>query len=104
MSDNRTGTLEEIRSETGIDADEPSMYKVLLLNDDYTTMDFVVDILRFVFHKKEEEAIAIMFNVHKNGEGICGIYTFEIAEAKVNIVHSLARENGFPLKCIMEKE
>ncbi|MFO7963587.1 MAG: ATP-dependent Clp protease adapter ClpS [Desulfobacterales bacterium] len=84
--------------------DEPPFYKVMLLNDDYTTMEFVVEILRYVFHKKSDEAIAIMLNVHRSGLGICGVYPFEVAETKVDMVHSLARENGFPLKCVMEKE
>lgn len=83
---------------------EPSMYKVLLLNDDYTSMDFVVDILTTVFHKSVEEAVQIMMNVHKNGSGLCGVYTYEIAETKVETVHSLAEENGYPLRSTMEKE
>ncbi len=83
---------------------EPSMYKVLLLNDDYTSMDFVVDVLTTVFHKSVDEAVQIMMNVHKNGNGICGVYTYEIAETKVETVHSLAEENGYPLRSTMEKE
>lgn len=83
---------------------EPSFYKVLLLNDDYTSMDFVVDILTSVFHKSTEEAVQIMMNVHKNGSGLCGVYTYEIAETKVETVHSLAEENGYPLRSTMEKE
>ena len=83
---------------------EPSMYKVLLINDDYTSMDFVVDILTTVFHKSVDEAVQIMMNVHKNGSGLCGVYTYEIAETKVETVHSLAEENGYPLRSTMEKE
>ena len=83
---------------------EPPMYKVLLLNDDYTTMDFVVDVLKYVFQKSTEEATQIMLNVHNNGVGVCGIYPYEVAETKVNTVDALAREHGFPLKCTMEKE
>ena len=83
---------------------EPSMYKVLLLNDDYTSTDFVVDILTTVFHKSVDEAVQIMMNVHKNGSGLCGVYTYEIAETKVETVHSLAEENGYPLRSTMEKE
>jgi ATP-dependent Clp protease adaptor protein ClpS len=95
---------EHIRSETGKKVKEPSMYKVLLLNDDYTTMDFVVEVLRFVFHKSVEDATLIMLKVHHNGVGLCGIYPFEVAETKVNTVNALARERGFPLKCTMERE
>ncbi|MFZ5571214.1 MAG: ATP-dependent Clp protease adapter ClpS [Thermodesulfobacteriota bacterium] len=83
---------------------EPPMFRVLLHNDDYTTMDFVIEILMSVFKKTPEEATQIMLNVHRRGVGICGIYTHEIAETKVDAVHSLAQENGFPLKCSMEKE
>ena len=82
----------------------PSLYKVLLHNDDYTTMEFVVEVLRRVFNKPFEEATMIMLNVHRSGLGLCGIFTYEIAETKVDMVHTLARERGFPLKCTMEKE
>jgi ATP-dependent Clp protease adaptor protein ClpS len=95
---------ERLRSETDKKVKEPSMYKVLLLNDDYTTMDFVVEVLRFVFHKSVEDATQIMLNVHHNGVGLCGTYPFEVAETKVNTVNALARERGFPLKCTMERE
>ncbi len=83
---------------------EPAMYKVLLLNDDYTAMDFVIEVLRFVFHKSIEDATQIMLNVHHNGVGLCGIYSYEVAETKTNTTGALARERGFPLKCIMERE
>jgi ATP-dependent Clp protease adaptor protein ClpS len=97
--------LEEgVSSETGAEVKEPAMYKVLLLNDDYTTMDFVVEVLRFVFHKSVEEAMQIMLNVHHSGIGLCGIYPYEVAETKVNTVQALARERGFPLKCTLERE
>jgi len=82
----------------------PPMYKVLLHNDDYTTMEFVVRILETVFHKTTAEATRIMLNVHERGIGICGVYTCEVAETKVESVHYVARENGFPLKCSMEEE
>ncbi len=82
----------------------PSMYRVILHNDDYTTMEFVVEILMTIFGKSLEKAYEIMLNVHKNGIGICGIYTFEIAETKVNAVHKLAGDRGFPLRSTMEKE
>ncbi len=90
--------------DVGEELTEPPMYKVLLLNDDYTTMDFVVDVLKYVFYKSTEEATQIMLNVHNNGVGVCGIYPYEVAETKVNTVDALAREHGFPLKCTMEKE
>ena len=95
---------EEVTDETKDEVREPSMFRVLLHNDDYTTMEFVVEILITVFNKSPEEAVEIMLNVHRKGIGICGVYTFEVSETKVNIVHVLARENGFPLKCTMEKE
>ncbi len=95
---------EHILEKTRDKISEPPMFKVLLHNDDYTTMEFVVDILMHVFKKVEDDAIRIMLNVHKAGIGLCGIYTYEIAETKVEQVHSLANENGFPLKCTMEKE
>ena len=83
---------------------EPPLYKVLLHNDDYTTMEFVVQILMIVFKKSSEDAVRIMLNVHHKGIGICGVYTYEVSETKVNSVHTLARQHGFPLKCTMEKE
>lgn len=95
---------EQVDSKTDTEVDEPPMYKVMLLNDDYTTMDFVVEVLVYVFQKPPEEATLIMLNVHRKGVGVCGIYPYEIAETKVNLVENLARENGFPLKCIMERE
>jgi ATP-dependent Clp protease adaptor protein ClpS len=95
---------ESVRSETDQEVDEPPMYKVMLLNDDYTTMEFVVEVLVYVFQKSAEQATRIMLNVHRSGVGVCGIYPFEIAETKVETVDNLARENGFPLKCIMERE
>ena len=95
---------EEVTDESKDEVREPSMFRVLLHNDDYTTMEFVVEILITVFNKSPEEAVEIMLNVHRKGIGICGVYTYEVSETKVNIVHVLARENGFPLKCTMEKE
>ena len=95
---------EEVISESKDEVREPSMFRVLLHNDDYTTMEFVVEILITVFNKSPEEAVEVMLNVHRKGIGICGVYTYEVSETKVNIVHVLARENGFPLKCTMEKE
>ena len=95
---------EHVESETDQEVEEPPMYRVLLLNDDYTTMEFVVEVRVYVFQKSPEEATRIMLNVHRKGVGVCGIYPYEVAETKVDTVETLARENGFPLKCIMERE
>ena len=83
---------------------KPQLYKVLLHNDDYTTMEFVVAILYTVFHHGEVEATRIMLHVHRSGIGVAGVFTFEIAESKVQKVAELAREAGFPLLCTMEPE
>ena len=82
----------------------PSQYRVLLLNDDYTPMEFVVAVLQKFFNKGREDAAQIMMHVHQHGVGECGVYTYEVAETKVDTVDTLARENGFPLKCIMERD
>jgi len=79
------------------------LYKVLLHNDDYTTMEFVVEVLRKVFSKSPVEATQIMLNVHKSGIGVCGVFVEEVAETKVEMVHHLAKNNGFPLQCSMEE-
>lgn len=81
---------------------EPKKYRVLMHNDDYTTMDFVVEVLMKVFHKNESEATSIMLAIHHNGWGDCGIYTAEVAESKVDRVHRIAKSAGFPLRCSME--
>jgi len=94
---------ETTASKTKDEVREPSMYKVFLLNDDYTTMDFVIEVLMAVFSKTVEDASSIMLRVHREGTGLCGAYILEVAETKVSTVHNLARENGFPLKCSMEK-
>jgi len=83
---------------------KPSMYKVLLLNDDYTPMEFVVHVLERFFSKGREEATRIMLHVHQKGVGICGVYTFEVAETKVTQVMDFARKHQHPLQCTMEKE
>lgn len=82
---------------------EPTRYKVLLHNDDYTSMEFVVYVLKSVFSKSEAEAIQIMLNVHRKGKGVCGVYTAEVAETKVALVRQLAKKEGNPLKCTMEE-
>ena len=82
---------------------EPTQYKVLLHNDDYTTMEFVVYVLMNIFHKTLEEAEHIMLEIHTAGKGVCGIYTYEIAETKVHQVKEMAKSNGFPLLATMEE-
>lgn len=95
---------DEAESITREELTEPPMYRVLLHNDDFTTMDFVVQILMLVFSKNSDEATRIMLNVHRKGIGLCGVYTYEVAETKVDTVHALAREHQYPLKCTMEKD
>lgn len=82
---------------------KPSMYNVLLLNDDYTPMEFVVMVLEKIFNKKQEEATQIMLHVHKNGVGVCGTFTYEVAESKCKSVMDMAKKNEHPLQCTMEK-
>ena len=82
---------------------KPSMYNVLLLNDDYTPMEFVVMVLEKIFNKKQEEATQIMLHVHKNGIGVCGTFTYEVAESKCKSVMDMAKQNEHPLQCTMEK-
>lgn len=92
--------LERTRQETK----KPELFKVFLLNDDYTTMDFVVDVLESIFHKQPAEAFRIMMMVHTQGKGLCGMYPHEVAETKVDTVVERAREHGFPLRAAMEPE
>lgn len=93
----------EVETETVIsnDIEEPRQYEVVLLNDDYTTMDFVIDVLMRFFRKTAGEAEYIMLQVHQNGSGVCGIYPHDIAETKVGQVIDYARSNGHPLMCVM---
>ncbi len=104
MSNSKSIFDEELEVKSRQKTKKPPLYKVFLLNDDYTTMDFVVHVLELVFHKSTIEATQIMLHVHKKGMGLCGTFTKEIAETKVNNVHELAQQNEFPLKCLMEKE
>ena len=97
---NEIGILTRARPQTK----KPSMYRVLLLNDDFTPMDFVVHILERFFGKNRQEATEIMLHVHRRGVGVCGTYTYEVAETKVNLVMDHARKNEHPLQCTMEKE
>jgi len=96
----KTGLVTKTRPKTK----KPSLYKVLLLNDDYTPMEFVVLVLQKYFGKNREEAERIMLHVHQKGVGVCGVYTFEIAETKVTQVMDFSRSNNHPLQCTMEKE
>ena len=98
--DHQTGVVLKTRAKTK----KPSMYKVLLLNDDYTPMEFVVHVLERFFSKNRQEATDIMLHVHRRGVGICGVFTFEVAETKVAQVMDFARANEQPLQCTMEKD
>ena len=95
-------------SDVGVDVlpvvETPRMYTVILLNDDYTPMEFVIQVLEQFFNKSQEEATRIMLHVHRRGVGLCGVFTFEIAETKVMQVMDYAKRNQYPLQCIMEKE
>ena len=93
----------DAKVETKKKLQKPSLYKVLLLNDDYTPMEFVVMVLEKIFNKKSEEATQIMLHVHKNGLGVCGTFTYEVAESKCKAVMDLAKKNEHPLQCTMEK-
>jgi ATP-dependent Clp protease adaptor protein ClpS len=96
----KTGLITKTRPKTK----KPSLYKVLLLNDDYTPMEFVVHVLERFFNKGREEATRIMLHVHRKGVGICGVYTYEVAETKVAQVMDFSRQHQYPLQCTMEKE
>ncbi|MCZ6589363.1 MAG: ATP-dependent Clp protease adapter ClpS [Alphaproteobacteria bacterium] len=96
----QTGTATKSRSKTK----KPAMYKVLLLNDDYTPQEFVVRVLEKFFSKQSEEAFRIMLHVHQKGVGVCGVYTYEVAETKVTQVVDYAHENQHPLQCTLEKD
>lgn len=98
--DSDQGLLEETKKKVK----QPPRYKVLLHNDDFTTMEFVVAVLKTVFHKSDEVAVAIMMAVHQQGIGVAGVFSYEVAEAKVDRVTQLARANEFPLLCTMEEE
>lgn len=90
--------------EKGQDLRRPPLYKVLLHNDDYTTMDFVVMVLEIIFHHDQAGAHRIMMNVHREGVGVAGVYPRDVAETKIAMVHGLARKHEYPLKCSLERE
>lgn len=98
--DHSTGVVVKTKPKTR----KPSMYKVLMLNDDYTPMEFVVHVLERFFSKNREEAHTIMMHVHRRGVGICGVFTYEVAETKVTQVMDFARQHQHPLQCTLEKE
>lgn len=104
MAGTERQTGEEVLEKTRQETKKPELFKVLLLNDDYTTMDFVVEILESVFNKSPAEAYRIMMAVHTQGQGLCGVYPYEVAETKVATVVELARSNGFPLRAALEPE
>lgn len=97
---NQTGVVTRTSPKTK----KPPMYKVLILNDDFTPMEFVVFVLERFFHKSRQEATRIMLHVHRKGIGVCGVFTYEVAETKVTQVVDFARQNQHPLQCTMEKE
>ena len=102
MAENKNRREGSVLTEDATKIKEPRLYKVLLHNDDYTSMEFVIAILESVFHKSANDATRIMLNVHHEGVGIAGIYTREICETKISVVHQLAKKNEFPLRCSME--
>jgi ATP-dependent Clp protease adaptor protein ClpS len=95
LPENDAGTEQQVR--------EPKFYRVLLLNDDYTTMDFVIEVLMTVFHKPAAEAARIMLDVHRRGRGTCGVFTYDVAATKISVVHRMARKRAFPLRCSLEE-
>ena len=98
--DVQTGVVVKTKPKTK----KPSMYKVLMLNDDYTPMEFVVHVLERFFNKGQEDATQIMLHVHQRGVGVCGVFTYEVAETKVNSVMDFARKHRHPLQCTLEKD
>lgn len=101
--DEGTGVVTDTRTRSERKLKKPRMYKVLLHNDDYTTMEFVVYILRHVFHRSETDAVRIMLHVHRNGIGVAGVYAREFAETRVAQTQGLARQHEFPLRCTLEE-
>lgn len=104
MGDKKGDLQGSVLTEEVIETKEPPLYKVLLHNDDYTTMEFVVSVLENIFHKSRHDATKIMLNVHNDGVGVAGVYTREICETKIAIVHELAKKNEYPLRCSIERE
>ena len=94
---------DDVRLKSKPDLDEPKLYRVIMHNDHYTTMDFVIEVIIKVFNKPAAEATKIMLDIHHRGKGICGIFTYDIAATKVASVHQMARKREFPLKCSFEE-
>ena len=103
MASDKDRTDGAVKERVRVQKREPTEYMVVLLNDDYTTMDFVIRVLETVFQKSPAEAYRVMMHVHVNGRGVAGVYPFEIAETKVDTVASMARDEGFPLKATIEE-
>jgi ATP-dependent Clp protease adaptor protein ClpS len=103
MADERSKRTTEVIDRPEQQVKEPALYRVVLHNDDYTTMDFVVEVLESVFLMHPAQAYRVMLQVHNHGRGVCGVYPFEIAETKVVVVHRVARERGFPLMASVEE-
>jgi len=104
MSDERPGTGGEVVERTRVESRQPPMWKVVLLNDDYTPMEFVVYLLESIFEKSPAEAYRVMMLVHTEGRGLCGVYPFEIAETRANRTEELARSAGYPLRAVVEED
>ena len=104
MTSHRDQSGDAVKERIKTEKKEPTQYKVVLLNDDYTTMEFVVQILEQVFLKTPAEAFRVMMHVHTQGKGLCGLYPHDIAETKIETVHEMAQEHGFPLRADMEPE
>ena len=99
-----TGIVTRTRTKTAKKLQKPSLHRVMLHNDDYTTREFVVEVLRTVFHRAEPDAVQVMLHVHQSGVGVAGVYTFEVAEMKVKQVEDLARQREYPLMLSIEPE
>ncbi|WP_121763996.1 ATP-dependent Clp protease adapter ClpS [Helicobacter burdigaliensis] len=99
MTQNESSTLEQVSTQI----EEPFYYKVILLNDDYTTQDFVIEVLQKIFGKNFEDSLNLMLQIHHNGKGVCGIYPYDIAETKVAQVRRMSKEKQYPLRVILEK-
>lgn len=103
-NDNETGIVTRTKTKTERKVAQPPRYRVLLHNDDYTTREFVVEVLKTIFHRAEPDAVQIMLHVHNNGVGIAGVYSYEVAETKVRTVEALAKQREYPLMLSIEPE